>query len=187
MNVCKFSVCMCVYVSLTYVHTILLNNSNVLISVNSQQHVFSAKHQFYLQAQFQTLHQLLQVSTVAHLAWMMLYPVSHEILTFNSCFLWCYIVFRNKFLYGFMFVYIYINYVDYYYTWYYIIYIIYIYIYVYVYICQDGGAVGFIDFTKLLVALSTLACEKYSRTLRNTKSAQSLCRTFSRHSNLFYC
>ena len=34
-----------------------------------------------------------------------------------------YIVFRNRFLYGFMFVYI--------------------YIYIYVYICQDGGAVGF--------------------------------------------
>ena len=44
-----------------------------------------------------------------------------------------YIVFRNWFLYGFMFVYI------------------------YVYICQDGGAVGFVDFTKLLFALSSLA------------------------------
>ena len=42
-----------------------------------------------------------------------------------------YIVFRNRFLYGFMFVYI--------------------------YICQDGGAVGFVDFTKLLFALSSLA------------------------------
>ena len=52
-----------------------------------------------------------------------------------------YIVFRNRFLYGFMFVYIYI----------------YIYIYIYVYICQDGGAVGFFDFTKLLFALSSLA------------------------------
>ena len=31
---------------------------------------------------------------------------------------------------------------------------IYIYIYIYVYICQDGGAVGFVDFTKLLFALS---------------------------------
>ena len=50
-----------------------------------------------------------------------------------------YIVFRNCFLYGFMFVYIYI------------------YIYIYVYICQDGGAVGFVDFTKLLFALSLLA------------------------------
>ena len=48
-----------------------------------------------------------------------------------------YIVFRNRFLYGFMFVYI--------------------YIYNYVYICQDGGAVGFRDFTKLLFALSSLA------------------------------
>ena len=27
----------------------------------------------------------------------------------------------------------------------------------YVYICQDGGAVGFVDFTKLLFALSSLA------------------------------
>ena len=41
------------------------------------------------------------------------------------------IVFRNRFLYGFMFVYI--------------------------YICQDGGAVGFVDFTKLLFDLSSLA------------------------------
>ena len=59
-----------------------------------------------------------------------------------------YIVFRNRFLCGFMFVYIYI--------------IIYIYIYIYicvciyVYICQDGGAVGFVDFTKLSFALSSL-------------------------------
>ena len=50
-----------------------------------------------------------------------------------------YIVFRNRFLYGFMFVYIYI------------------YICMYIYICQDGGAVGFVDFTKLLFALSSLA------------------------------
>ena len=28
--------------------------------------------------------------------------------------------------------------------------------YVYIYICQDGGAVGFVDFTKLLFALSSL-------------------------------
>ena len=27
----------------------------------------------------------------------------------------------------------------------------------YIYICQDGGAVGFVDFTKLLFALSSLA------------------------------
>ena len=27
----------------------------------------------------------------------------------------------------------------------------------YVYICQDGGAVGFVDFTKLSLALSSLA------------------------------
>ena len=33
----------------------------------------------------------------------------------------------------------------------------YIYMYVYIYICQDGGAVGFVDFTKLLFALSSLA------------------------------
>ena len=31
------------------------------------------------------------------------------------------------------------------------------YIYIYVYICQDGGAVGFVDFTKLSFALSSLA------------------------------
>ena len=47
------------------------------------------------------------------------------------------IVFRNRFLYGFMFVYIYIC--------------------MYIYICQDGGAAGFVDFTKLLFALSSLA------------------------------
>ena len=35
--------------------------------------------------------------------------------------------------------------------------ILYNYIYIYVYICQDGGAVGFVDFTKLLFALSSLA------------------------------
>ena len=52
-----------------------------------------------------------------------------------------YIVFRNRFLYGFMFVYIYI----------------YIYVCMYIYICQDGGAVGFAEFTKLLFALSSLA------------------------------
>ena len=33
----------------------------------------------------------------------------------------------------------------------------YIYIYIYIYICQDGGAVGFVDFTKLLFAFSSLA------------------------------
>ena len=32
---------------------------------------------------------------------------------------------------------------------------IHIYIYIYVYICQDGGAVGFVDFTKLSFALSS--------------------------------
>ena len=37
-----------------------------------------------------------------------------------------------------------------------IIYILYIYI-IYVYICQDGGAVGFVDFPKLSLALSSLA------------------------------
>ena len=37
------------------------------------------------------------------------------------------------------------------------IYIIYIYIIIYVYICQDGGAVGFVDFTKLSFALSSFA------------------------------
>ena len=44
-----------------------------------------------------------------------------------------YIVFRNRFLSGFMFV------------------------YMYIYICQDGGAVGFVEFTKLSFALSSLA------------------------------
>ena len=32
-----------------------------------------------------------------------------------------------------------------------------IYIYIYVYICQDGGAVGFVDFTMLSFAFSSLA------------------------------
>ena len=61
--------------------------------------------------------------------------------------------------------------------------------YNYIYICQDGGAVGFVDFTKLLFAY-VLTCgtiqsnEKYSRTrLRNTKPAQSLRRTFSRRNS----
>ena len=31
------------------------------------------------------------------------------------------------------------------------------YVCIYIYICQDGGAVGFVDFTKLLFALSSLA------------------------------
>ena len=31
------------------------------------------------------------------------------------------------------------------------------YIYIYIYICQDDGAVGFVDFTKLSFALSSLA------------------------------
>ena len=34
---------------------------------------------------------------------------------------------------------------------------IYIYNYIYVYICQDGGTEGFVDFTKLLFALYSLA------------------------------
>ena len=37
------------------------------------------------------------------------------------------------------------------------IYIICIYIYIYIYICQDGGAVGFVDYTKLSFALSSFA------------------------------
>ena len=45
-------------------------------------------------------------------------------------------VFKNRLLCGFMFIYIY-N--------------------LYVYICQDGGAVGFFDFTKLSFALFSLA------------------------------
>ena len=52
----------------------------------------------------------------------------------------------NRFLYGFMFVYIYI----------YILYCVYD-MYIIIYICQDGGAVGFVDFTELLFALSSLA------------------------------
>jgi len=31
------------------------------------------------------------------------------------------------------------------------------FVYMYIYICQDGGAVGFVDFTKLLFALSSLS------------------------------
>ena len=31
------------------------------------------------------------------------------------------------------------------------------FVYMYIYICQDGGAVGFVDFTKLSFALSSLA------------------------------
>ena len=34
---------------------------------------------------------------------------------------------------------------------------IYMYVYIYVYICQDGGAVGFVNFTELSFALSSLA------------------------------
>ena len=34
--------------------------------------------------------------------------------------------------------------------------LLFIYIDRYVYICQDGGAVGFVDFTKLSFALSSL-------------------------------
>ena len=53
-------------------------------------------------------------------------------------------------------------------------YIIYIYL-------SRWRAVGFVDFTKLLFALSSLASDKYYRTLlRNTIPAQSLGRTFSR-------
>ena len=37
------------------------------------------------------------------------------------------------------------------------IYILYMYVCMYIYICQDGGAVGFVDFTKLLFALSSLS------------------------------
>ena len=33
----------------------------------------------------------------------------------------------------------------------------YVCMYIYIYICQDGAAVGFVDFTKLLFALSSLA------------------------------
>ena len=35
--------------------------------------------------------------------------------------------------------------------------LVYIYVCMYIYICQDGGAVGFVEFTKLLFALSSLA------------------------------
>ena len=74
-----------------------------------------------------------------------------------------YIVFRNRFLHGFMLVYMYI-----------------------IYIFQDGGAVGFVDFTKLSFALSSLAQPfdqiEYRIHLRNTKPVQILCRTFSKRS-----
>ena len=63
------------------------------------------------------------------------------------------------------------------------VYILYMYVCI-IYICQDGSAVGFVDFTKLLFALSSLAQPLYSRTLlRNTKPAQSLGRTFSRRNS----
>ena len=39
---------------------------------------------------------------------------------------------------------------------------IYNYIIIYIYICQDGGAVSFVDFTKLLFALYSLA-EPFNR------------------------
>ena len=56
-------------------------------------------------------------------------------------------------------------------------------------ICQDGGTVGFVEFTKLLFALYSTcgaikSSEKYSRALlHNTKPAQSLRRTFLRRSS----
>ena len=53
-----------------------------------------------------------------------------------STFAACYFVFRNRFLYGFMSIY---NFC------------------IYKYICQDGGILGFVDFTKLSFALSSLA------------------------------
>ena len=34
---------------------------------------------------------------------------------------------------------------------------VYMYVSMYIYICQDGGAVGFVDFAKLSFALSSLA------------------------------
>ena len=57
---------------------------------------------------------------------------------------------------------------------------------IYVYICQDGGAMGFVDFTKLSFALSSLAQpnEKYYRIpFCNTKPAQTLRRTFSKRNS----
>ena len=60
-----------------------------------------------------------------------------------------------------------------------------VYMYI-IYICQDGGAVGFVDFTKLSFALSSLAQPfdqiEYRIRLRNTKPVQILCRTFSKRS-----
>ena len=82
--VCKISVCACVCLCVPDICTILLNNFNVSISFNSQQQVFNSKHLFHLQAMIQTLQHLLQVSAVAHLAWVMLYPVLSEILTFSQ-------------------------------------------------------------------------------------------------------
>ena len=58
-------------------------------------------------------------------------------------------------IYIYIYIYIYIIYI-YIYIYIYIIYI-YICMYVYIYICQDGGTVGFVEFTKLLFALSSLA------------------------------
>ena len=48
------------------------------------------------------------------------------------------------------------------------IYII-MYVCMYIYICQDGGAVGFVDFTKLLFALSSLA-----QPLKRVRSIQNI-------------
>ena len=55
---------------------------------------------------------------------------------------------------------------------------------IYISIYQDCGAVGFVDFTKLLFALYSLA-EPFSRvrSICNTKPAQSLRRTFLRRNS----
>ena len=72
-----------------------------------------------------------QITAAIPFVWSLFIPTLCRLTTF--------IVFRNRFLCGFMFVYIIIIYI------------------IYVYICQDGGAVGFVDFTKLSFALSSLA------------------------------
>ena len=79
-------VCMCVFVCSWHMYnsTKELQCEHLTLNFNSQQQVFNSKPLFHLQVRIQTL-QLLQVSAVAHLAGMMLYPVSHNF--------WCLTVF----------------------------------------------------------------------------------------------
>ena len=81
-----FCVCACECLRVPHICTILLNNSNVNIYFSSRQQVFNSKCLFHVQARIRPLRKLFQVSAVAHLAWMMLYPVLHGILTFNNHF-----------------------------------------------------------------------------------------------------